>query len=328
LNRALKLTLIGVGTTAALLGGYFGYQKFYAAPRAELLDQLTTARDGIAFFEDKLLAAAGVRDGLRAAALTTLGDKRDTAEHRFRTTLNSIAEGCGLREIKVDNRDPSPVNNPAGQQRLRGELGQALRRQVDFSVIRGTVRGTGTLDQVLRATAAVSAQVWVHRVESFSIKPLGLDRERYELRLAVASMFLPELADKSAAEPARVELVASAADAWRPIVEKNVFRVPTPVVVVAPTPPPAAPANPLPVAPPPPAYAEWKLTGVVESAAGAEALLVNIKTQERSTLEVGGAVLDAVFESGSGERAVFRIAEDRFEVAMGSTLDQRLPVSR
>lgn len=327
MNRALRYAAWGVGAAAVLSGGYMAYSRLYATPRAALLAEWETARKSIGVYETKLGAAPAVRDGLKALAANTLGDKQDTAEHRFRTTLNSIAEGCGLREIKVDNRDPSQVRNPAGQQKLSDRFARTLRAQVDFSVIKGTVRGIGTLDQVLRATAAISAQTWVHRVEGFSIKPIGADRERYELRLSVATMFVPDLAPKSAPEPARVELTASAGDSWRPIVEKNVFKVPAPVVVQA-APPALPPVNIAPPAPPAPSYAEWRLTGVVESPKGAEALLVNVKTNERSTLAVGATVLDAVFESGKGERAVFRIAQDRFEVVMGSTLDQRQPVSR
>jgi hypothetical protein len=295
MNRAARFAVWGVGGAVALFAGYSAYSRLYAGPRRALLAELETTRKSVAGYEDQLAGARAVRDGLKAAAADTLGDKQDTAEHRFRTTLNSIAEGCGLREIRVDNRDPVPVRNPAGQQQPRDKFGRLLRAQVDFHVIKGTVGGIGSLDQVLRAVAAISAQTWVHRVEGFSIKPVGNDRDRYELRLAVATMFIPELAPKSAPEPARVELTASAADAWRSIVEKNVFK---------------------------------RLTGVVESPSGDEALLVNVKTNERSTLPVGGTVLDAVFESGQGERAVFRIAEERFEVVMGSTLDQRQPVDR
>lgn len=327
MNRGARIAIASVATAGVLVVAYMAYQRLYAGPRGELSAQLATARQSIKLYESKLEGALAVREALRVAAAGTLGDKLDTAEHRFRTTLNSIAEGCGLREIKVDNREPDPVRNPAGQQQqMAPRFWKTLREQVDFSVIRGTVRGTGTLDQVLRATAAISSQTWVHRVESFSIKPLGPERERFELKLAVATMFLPDLAAKSAPEPSRIELTASAADAWRPIVERNVFKVPAPVAVaVAPAPPTPPPSVDQPAAAPPP-YGEWKLTGVVEGEDGSEALLVNVRTQERSTLAVGAAVLDAVFESGRGERAVFRIATERFEVAMGSTLDERQPV--
>lgn len=327
MNRALGLAISGIGAVAALSVGYAAYSRLYATPRAALMADWEAARQSIKTYEQRLKAAPGVLEGLKAAGANTLGDKQDTAEHRFRTTLNSIAEGCGLREIKVDNRDPLPVRNPAGQQKLSDRFARTLRAQVDFSVIKGTVRGIGTLDQVLRATAAISAQTWVHRVDGFSIKPVGAERERYELRLSVATLFIPDLAPKSAPEPARVELTASAADAWRPIVEKNIFKVPAPVVVAAAPPPAPAPKQDTPPPAPEP-YSQWRLTGVVESPKGCEALLVNVKTNERSTLAVGGTLLDAVFESGAGERAVFRIAEERFEVVMGSTLDQRQPIGR
>jgi hypothetical protein len=325
-NRGAKTAITAVSAGALLFVAYMAYQRLYAKPRGELAAQLATARQSIDLYDSKLEGAPSVGDALKGVAAGTLGDKLDTAEHRFRTTLNSIAEGCGLRDIKVDNRDPDAVRNPAGQQQqMTPRFWKKLREQVDFSVIRGTVGGTGTLDQVLRATAAISAQTWVHRVESFSIKPIGAEKERFQLKLAVATMFLPDLAARSAPEPARVELTASAADAWRPIVDRNVFKVPVPVVVAV-TPDPPAPAPVDQPTPAPPAYAEWRLTGVVEGADGSEALLVNVRTNERSALPVGGAVLDAVFESGQGERAVFRIAAERFEVEMGSTLDQRQPV--
>ena len=108
----------GVGAIAALSVAYLAYARLYATPRAALLAEWETARTSIETYQSKLEALPAVRDGLKAAAASTLGDKQDTAEHRFRTTLNSIAEGCGLREIKVDNRDPFEVRNPAGQQKL------------------------------------------------------------------------------------------------------------------------------------------------------------------------------------------------------------------
>jgi hypothetical protein len=79
--------------------------------------------------------------------------------------------------------------------------------------------------------------------------------------------------------------------------------------------------------PPRSPYADWRITGVVESRLGTEVWLVNDRSKERLALAVGAQVADARLVSGAGERAVFEIAGQRFEVSNGQTLEERRPVN-
>lgn len=90
-------------------------------------------------------------------------------------------------------------------------------------------------------------------------------------------------------------------------------------------------AAPQPDAPPitiRPAWADWKLTGLVESRLGTEVFLVNTKNGQRMNLAVGSAVSEAKFVGGTGERAFFEIGGEKFEVFNGQTLEQRRPTDR
>jgi hypothetical protein len=113
---------------------------------------------------------------------------------------------------------------------------------------------------------------------------------------------------------------------WRSIAARNPFKEPVPAAPVDPGPTAVAqnagtPQPPPP--PPPPPYADWKLTSVVTGSRGTEAWLVNVKTNERQVLIAGAKLIDAVFKEGTGERAVFEIAGQKFEVFNGQTFASR-----
>src|SRR5690606_7913656 len=134
-------------------------------------------------------------------------------------------------------------------------------------------------------------------------------------------------APKEVAAPMHAEPDAVAQERVMAILDKNVFKEPPPVVVAQAAPPPTP--QPQPVVqnvqppPPPPPYGDWKLTGIVHGRVGLEAFLVNVKTGQRLTLDVGAAVADARFVAGTGERAVFEIGGQKFEIRNGQTLEQR-----
>jgi hypothetical protein len=313
-----------MGVLAGAAGGVYWW--LYEQPRAGLAEQLGHQLEVNAAFEKQLTDRQQVAEGLKAIAATTLGAKADEVDATFRSKLGEIAEkGCGLAGVQVTTQKPADVANPAGTAaKLTKPAGlrSTLRKQHDFAVITGVVEGHGTLEQALKAAAAIQAQPWVHRVDSFSIRPEGRDRDRFELKLGVATiLLLPPLAPKNVPEPRIVGAPETSMSELAAIVAKNVFKEPAAMAAQA---PPAAPAP----GPPAPPYNDWRLTGVVESRLGTEAFLVNVKTQQRMTLAVGAAVADARFVSGAGERAVFEIAGQHFEVSNGQTLEQRRPVTR
>jgi len=324
----IKPTLAG----AILIGSvYGGYMYIYEWPRAALQQKLESQLADNVSYEEELKGRKHVVQELKDIASTTLAGKADLATARFRSALGAIAVGCGINEsaVMVNTSKPVDAVNPAGTSKLQTRLKADLKRQVDFAVLQGTLDASGTLEQVLRVTAAVQAQPWVHRVETFSIKPEGKGRDRFSLKLGVATMLMPpELAPKDMGDP-KVSIPEEAdKQQWAAVVEKNMFKVPAPVVAAAEPPPLLQPVARGPAPPPPPPYDEWKLTGVIESRLGTEAFMVNIKSGERMTLPAGATVAQAKFLSGEGERAVFEIGGEQFEVLNGQTLEQRRPASR
>jgi len=310
---------------AVVIGAYITQ---YASPRATLSGEVAVARESVQRLEKQLEGRPALRARLRTVGATTLGGKLDTLEHRFRTGLSRLAEAEGLTSVVVDHgtpqAQPSPLLNAKG---IATGLKRELRRAPDFEVVRGVLRGSGSLEQTLRTIAAAQAQPWAHRIEGFSIAPAGKDRERFDLTLRVATIFAPAVAPAPDAAPVVVQTPVEAEPLWRAVAAKNVFRAPPagkaaePSVLVAdvanaePPPQPFAP------------YEEWRLAGVtVSSVRGAEAFFVNVRTGARVTVPKGGLVLDALFVEGSGERAVIEIGGKRFEISNGQTLAARRPL--
>jgi hypothetical protein len=334
MKRAMPLKPLIAGA-ALLVAGGTGYATLYAAPKAKLTRELASHRQAVQSYEAALKRRLEITSGLRSFADTTLGASKDEVESRFRTGLYSVATACGLTGIEVNTREITKETNPLASAKLSSAfapLKKELKSRVDFYSIPGEITATGTLEQVLRTTAMIRQQSWVHRIQSFSIKPADKENARFSLRLGVTTVLLPpELAPKERGEPVVLALAEGSDAQWQKVVRKNVFREPP-----APKPAPAVaekPAQPAPPPPPPevpqrPAFEEWKLTGVVQSRLGIEAFLVHTKSGQRLSLPTGAAIADAKFVSGSGERAVFEIAGQQFEITNGQTLEHRRPLTR
>ncbi|MBL8761175.1 MAG: hypothetical protein JNL50_07725 [Phycisphaerae bacterium] len=325
-----KWWLGGAGAAAAIFGAYL---FVYASPRDELLGKIKAAREEEQRLVGLLRQRAVVSKKLSEFGATTLGSKLDVVDKRFRDGLNQIAAQCGLGGVVVQTgqplAQPSPLRSAKGvQSTLKRAIGQL--KEPDFRVIGGTLKGTGTLDQVLRALAAVQAQAWVHRVDDFSVKPRGKEREQFDLAVSVSTMIAPNLvtADK---EPTVVPAPAAMEAMWSAVAGKNMFREPpppapppVPPTVVAQTPTPA----PTPAPPPAPPYNDWKLVGLVRTERGVEAWVLNTKTNERAVLSPGGKVLDLTFVEGAGERAVFDLGGQKFAFVNGQVLGVRTPAEQ
>jgi hypothetical protein len=325
------MTLPGSVRPVALAGAVLvvavaGYLKAYAWPRDALLAEIERQRSANAAYEAALNDYPRVKAGLKNMAAQTLGAQADEADARFRTLLGNIASSaCGLTVV-VNTVAPEKVSNPAGPKiKTPSSVKGELAKTPDFTVIRGELKGEGSLDQVMRTVAMVQKQPWVSRTESLTIAPLDKERQRFALTLGVATILMPDLAPKPSPEPKIRPLEPEATGAWAGIVAKNMFREP-PMKVAKADPPPAPPAPP--PAPVPPAWGEWKVTAVVETRRRVEAWVVNVKSGGSAVLNVGSTILGATFLGGSRESAVFEIGGQRYEVQIGQTLEQRSPVSK
>jgi hypothetical protein len=315
------------GGAAAIAALVVSWHFVYTSPRNAILDQIDAAQADIASLQKMLDGEYDLRKRGKEIGTTMLAAMQDTLEHRFRSGLSRIGEQEGLTGVVVDHAQPTDQLNPLlSVKGVPPSLKTALRRTPDFQLVHGTFKGIGTLEQVLRAAAVVQAQPWVHRVESFSIKPQGTGREKFDLQMSVATLYAPELLGKTEPEPQVVPAGAEAEPQWRAVVAKNVFRRPTPVDGARPVEVAQAPADgqgPAPQVFAP--YEDWKLTGVMNGRGGIEAFFTNVKTGAKVTVERGGQVLDAVLVEGSGEQVIVEIGGKRFVLSNGQTLAARKP---
>ena len=332
-NRILSL----VAGLAVCVGGFWTWQSMYQAPIDEARRRLTSAELSVSDLREKLREGKAVRRDMTEAVQRTLGKVPDTVSHRYVAGLRTIAERVGMTKVVVTHRDAEKVMSPLTKTTgvKPEDMRKRLRATPDFLLLRGTVTGEGTLEQVTRAMAEVDAQKWC-LIESVSLRPVGRGGERFALDLGVAAPLLPDLLEKEGTEPELVKERPEASWAMQAIVARNPFRAapkvaaaaPTEVITPAPageTPTATPPAENL-LPPPPPPYAEWKLTGLVVGVrTGVQAMMSNTRTSATVTVLKGAKVEDAMLVDGGGETAVFEIGGARFRVHVNQTLADRVP---
>lgn len=347
-----KVLLVG----GVAVFGWYGFSTVYWKPREQLLSRIEDSRRSAETLEDQLSSQFKIVDRMKEAGSRTLGSKFDEVSARFRDGLSRIGESEGLSGVTVDHGEPVAVKNPLIAMRgstVTSNLKVALRGEADFSVVRGSLKGTGTLDSALKVLAVVQSQPWIHRVESVTIRPLA-DRNaakpadaspageekplgnlggRVEIRIEAATLFAPSFAKGSVADVSIAQanpesqalrnfIVARRSLARAIAPTPKAPQVPEVVVAAAPASAQQVPA-PQPFAP----YEDWKLTGVVTGRQGVEAWFVNVKSGQRLTVVKGAAVLDAVFTDGNDSTAFVEISGKRFEIVIGETLAARRMVA-
>lgn len=265
----------------------------------------------------------------RALIGSTLGPRPEVVDARLRAGLNQILSACGVVEPVVSARSAAAVRHPATKSvELSGLDGAEL---TSFATVTATAQGRGTYEQVLAAVATVAAQPWSHRVEQVAITPASKDRSTFALEVVVTTLFVPGQGpqaggDEGAGENAVlwVGLDDAAQARLARLTRENPFTDPPTAVAAAPQ---AAPAPAPPSAPVGPAYDQWRITALVQGREGVELWLQRIGSGERRTIRSGETILDARFEgTRAGDAALVRIGGKVFEVALGRTLADRVPV--
>lgn len=315
----LKWWAGGVGLLGA---GAYAFVSMYATPKQDIETDLAGVEASIRSLEKSLDAETDTRRRIRELGATTLGRREDVVTHRFRTALTRLGERQGLTGVVVETSDAKAERNPVTDARgVSTSLKRELRAESGFVILRGRLVGTGTYEQALGVIAAAQSQPWAHRVEGFGIEPLGKERQSFKVSVDVATLVAPGWTRDEGTEPQLAELTPAAEAAWKTLSLRNPFVKPAATAGAVTRGPEHRPAQQT-----LPAYEDWKLAGVMSGRSGESAIVVNAKTGERVTLLKGGAVLDAVFVEGSGEKAVFEIAGKRFEVKNGETLASRRPL--
>lgn len=328
--------ILWVCAGAVMAGAYAGYVVVFARPMAAAKARLAQSEDRLGDLDARLRDGRSVKKELTGFAGKTLGKAVDAVSHQYSASLRQLAERNGLTRVVVTHREPESQMNPLTKASgIRPEaVKKVLRGRPDFQLMRGTVTGQGTLEQVLRTMAEVDAQTWC-RIDSFTLTPMERG-EKFTIDMGVSA---PMLSDLVTSEPAEIALPGARDDAGfvlSAITTRNVFLDPkkpvteqAPVVVAADPPkgPVTAPVPDSALPPPPPPYAEWKLTGVVVShGTGVQVFMSNTRTNAKVTVLQGAKVEDAILVDGLGEVAVFEIAGAKFRVRINQTLAEREPV--
>ncbi len=308
-----RLAITAVGSLVLALAAWALAERFYLAPARSLIVEIESAekmrRDAESLMSGRAAWAAR-RDALGS---TMIAGPSDEFEHTLRAGLAAVADHAGLGSVSSGNGRPVAMASPAARRAGR-RLGPILRSAPDFHVVHAWLAGEGDLESVLTTIATLRAQPWVHRIEGFTIKPANRKRTRFELRVDLASLrmdTIPRGIDglPALAMPNEATLADLAA-----VLHANPFGAEL-AVAEEPSPPPSDPL---------PGYAEWRVTGLIEGVR-VEALMLNQRSGERRVVVPGGRVLNATFETGSGERAIFIIDGETHAVRVGDTLDDRRP---
>lgn len=326
-----RATLAAV--VAVVVVGAVAAQLLVLSPIKKVNAEIAAARGAVAGLERQLEDSERVAKVLRERGAATLGATVDEASHQFRTRLSGLAEASHMSRIVVDQKSGEATVNPfAGARGVPQSLISVktkLRKEPDFTLLRGSLKAQGTLEHALGLMAAVQSQAWVHRVEGFSLRPVGKERQQVELTLDVTAMFVPDLVAKGYEQPAIDPVAPGHEELAMRVASRDPFRYavkPEPETVVAVAPPTPGPEASAPPPVPPPAYHEWRIAGVMQGSAGGEAILVNTRTGESRTLVVGETVLDAKLVECRSDEAIFEIEQGRFVVASGGTLADRRSV--
>ncbi len=322
----------GIGA-AALAVGVMGWQvRDFTRQRGALRESVEELEAAASGYRVTAEAESTLRQREQSLIKSTLGPNPEVVDARLRAGLNQILSVCGVVEPVVVARSATGVRHPATKaQEFASVKGAEL---TSFATVTATAQGRGTYEQVLAAVATVASQPWAHRLEQVAIKPVGKERTAFEMEVVVTTVFVPgrgpDATEQGEADPAFVWVGLDDAEQTRlaRLSRGNLFTDPPAPVVATPEPKPTPP-KPADSQPVGPAYDQWRITALVQGREGLELWLQRIGSGERRTIRSGETILDARFEgTRAGDAALMRIGGTVFEVALGRTLADRVPVSQ
>lgn len=324
--RTPIIWLVVFGFAAFL--GWRAYNAWYLTPRDRILRELETKENQNAQFETRLAQGADLRRRYAAFSERMLGGQPDEADHRLRLLLREAAETAGLERISVSTNAPRGQANPFAGARHTGEAPRLIARRLDerpdFGVFRATVTGHGGHESLAHLISVLESQPWIDSIPQWSIRPIGDDRRRFEVRADITALYEPRLAGE--AERAVAQEDPTRAEARLRIASVNRFRPPPP----PPEPEPetrvaeAQPEQPQP--PPPPRWERWRVAGIFEGTQLRVVVMLDGDRPATRSLSVGDSLFGARLVGGDvSGGAWFEIDGDRFVVPLNRTLANRRP---
>lgn len=323
-----RLLVFGVVGLVVITATAFGVDRMLLADLREKADRLDRVTRDVGRYQEAVAQERRrVRSRVDAVSPRMLPGGADELQHTFRALLATLGAEAGLVEVTVSSASPAPEASPVGASRLRSTtVRRRLRTEPGVSVLRGNLRGVATLEQAFALLSLAEQQPWVHSVEGFEVAPAERTRERFTVRLDIATIRVAGI------EPAGSGAVVPMGEANRAsgssLAGALAFREPP-----AP-PPPAQPAPEVvavhqpPPPPPPPEYDAWRVSAVVERSAGTEVWLVRDGGGSR-TLLIGEGIAGAVVrEADARHGVVFEINGALWRVGLGGGLRDRTPVQQ
>lgn len=320
-RRAASVAVVIALAIGAALGAWLWGSGRLSDERKSMLEAEEKARNFLVSVREQRERRDALLAGVQSYVDRTLGPDLATVDSALRARLNRIGEAERLKNLSVSTAGSTTRDSPAKSVFSRSEEQRALRNEIDFVEVEGVISGECTLEQAVRLVSRIQSEPWIKRLGEVRLDAVR-DGDRVRCTVRVNTLFLPGRSPSGTVEPQPWSPEALVAVA--PILEQNPFTLPPKEKpAVASAPPPAPP--PPPPAPPPFPYEEWQVTGIVQGPLGREVWLRNGRTGETRLLTAGDALEKAVLVAASGERAEFRIGDERFAVLLGGTLSERHP---
>ncbi len=328
---AVMLTILAVMLAGAVSWGWFHTSPMperHTTKLDELRSEIERYERGLSELREERVSFADRARGLESFGRAAVAADPERVESHLRAALNRLAREAGLSEPRSTAEARRAAVNPASTGRL-GEFqtgGSRSRRsdpQPSFTVVEGSLAGSGTTAQVLDALARLESQPWPKRITGAVVEPTGGGSA--SLRVEFETVYLPDIpprdaerapdpVDASADLRRLVRLVLASDPFTPPPVRAKPVREPEPVV------------DPDPGPPPPPPYGDWVVSGVVTSGEGPTVWVRNRRSGAMRSLSVGEELLGLTLVWAEPPRARFRgpgDAGNELELLVGQDLSQR-----
>ena len=295
---------------AAICGWAVGYKAF-SEERISLERGIEGQRGFLQAVRNQRLGGEELEARVAEIGNRTLGGDQETVDSAFRNRITSLMSECGLGPRTFSINRITAYETPAKRQFKRTATQRKYRDEKDFVQISGSLRGVGTLDQVVRFIHLLDAEPWLKRLEVVRIQPES-GGKKVSLTMRLSTVFIPFLEPNGDVIEARYSWPL---DRYADLVASNPFRIRNrggkpPQVIEAP-----APVDP---------RTQWKLTSIIDGPDGLEAWLSNISTQESAILKPGESLAGCVLEGADLDIATFISNTETFRVLIGFTLDKPL----
>ncbi len=251
-----------------------------------------------------------VRGAIRAFADRTLGGDLETVDHELRHRLNEIGESLSIGALSVGTGRARSLQSPARSRFAREH--EALRNEVDFVEVEGSISGTAPLEAALALVHRVQAEPWLKRIDHVRLQPKE-NGKLCAVTVRLVTLFLP--GNGPAAPPPPADSPPGF-EPYAQLAARNPFRLPEPGAAVPDAVAQAAGAG----------LDRWMLTGIASGhSAVAEAWLLDRASGASRRIAVGETFKDLTLLSAQGEVAEFEIAGKAMRIRVGSALSAPLP---